>query len=90
MKVTCFITLTETRCVTGVQSERLLLGDGEEVKTINPINFKVYWVVVKEFSLVEVVVASFVWAMQANWLFWMQHLHHGCLGTPRDPRQDED
>ena len=64
MKVTCFITLTETRCVTGVQSERLLLGDGEEVKTINPINFKVYWVVVKEFSLVEVVVVSFVWAMQ--------------------------
>ena len=64
MKVTCFTTLTETRCVTGVQSERLLLGDGEEVKTINPINFKVYWVVVQEFSLVEVVVASFVWAMQ--------------------------
>ena len=39
MKVTSFATLTETICVTGVQSERLLFGDGEEVKAINSINF---------------------------------------------------
>jgi len=64
MKVTCFATVTETRRVAGVQCERLLLGYGEEVKAIDPINFKVNWMVVEELPLVEVVVASNVWAMQ--------------------------
>jgi hypothetical protein len=53
MKVTCFATVTETRRVAGVQCERLLLGYGEEVKAIDPINFKVNWMVVEEFPLMN-------------------------------------